>query len=148
MNLSFRTTSPNEVKEMFAVRARTREHGMSLEQLAEIGITPQSVTADLVSGKVTSAACFDENVLVGFCNGDRETGEVLVLAVLADYEGQGIGKRLLARVVEALREAGCARIWLSATTDPAMRAHGFYRALGWQPTGETLANGSEILILV
>jgi len=35
----------------------------------------------------------------------------------------------------------------SAAADPAVRAHGFYRKLGWHPTGERTTNGDEILQL-
>jgi ribosomal protein S18 acetylase RimI-like enzyme len=143
----FRQTLPSDVPALFEVRARTRENGMSPQQLLEIGITPESVAADIASGKVTSWICLDESKPVGFCNGDVETGEVLVLAVLADYEGKGIGKRLLAAVVEALRSAGCDKIWLAASSNPAVRSHGFYRYLGWRPTGQHTANGEEILRL-
>jgi GNAT superfamily N-acetyltransferase len=143
----FRPTVPDDVDALFEVRSRTREHGLSKQQLAEIGVTPESVAADIVSGKVKSWICWDGSAPVGFCNGDSETGEVLVLAVLADYEGRGIGKRLLASVVEALRAAGCGTLWLAASSNPAARSHGFYRHLGWRPTGRKLENGEEILTL-
>jgi hypothetical protein len=38
-------------------------------------------------------------------------------------------------------------VWLAANPDPAGRAHGFYRALGWRPTGEMQHGGDEILVL-
>ena len=83
--------------------------------------------------------------VIGFCSGDSETGEVLVLAVLPEYEAKGIGKRLLSHVIECLQSAGCSRLWLAATPDPHIRAHGFYRALGWRPSGEQLENEDDIL---
>ena len=46
-----------------------------------------------------------------------------------------------------MREAGIKRIGLAAPSDPALRAHGFYRAVGWMPTGERTENGDEILEL-
>jgi ribosomal protein S18 acetylase RimI-like enzyme len=69
------------------------------------------------------------------------------LAVLPDFEGRGIGIGLLDLVVGALRARGVGRIWLSASADPRIRAHGFYRANGWEPTGEILENGDQILVL-
>jgi GNAT superfamily N-acetyltransferase len=75
------------------------------------------------------------------------TGEILVLAVRPDYEGHGIGKRFLSRVVDRLRETGAQRIWLAASADPTVRAHGFYRTLGWQPNGQRMDNDDEILEL-
>ena len=71
-----------------------------------------------------------------------------MLAVLPEYEGRGIGAGLLARAVDWLRERGWRRLWLATNPDPNGRAHGFYRAQGWRPTGERQARaGDEILVL-
>jgi ribosomal protein S18 acetylase RimI-like enzyme len=115
--------------------------------LAQLGITPQSSAADLSSGKTLGSVCTHDNRIVGFCTGDVHEGEILVLAVLPDYEGHGIGKRLLSRVIDRLHAAGARQIWLAASADPTVRAHGFYRVLGWRPTGRRMANGDEILVL-
>jgi GNAT superfamily N-acetyltransferase len=147
MPLTVRETQADDIEEMFSVRARTRQNPAGKEWLATQGITPASFAANMASGKVKGWCCFDESVLVGFCNGDGTSGEVLVLAVLPDYEGKGIGKRLLSCVVEWLRSSGFEQPWLAASPDSRIRAHGFYRALGWQPTGKSLANGDEILQL-
>jgi ribosomal protein S18 acetylase RimI-like enzyme len=109
--------------------------------------SPESAFIDLTSGANVGAVCTSEGQVVGFCSGAVATGEVLVLAVLPDYEGRGAGKRLLDRVVRRLRDAGAQRLWLAAAADPAVRAHGFYRAPGWRPTGERTGNGDEILEL-
>ena len=89
-----------------------------------------------------------DSLVVGHCVGDFTSGEVLGLSVLPDYQGQGIGKKLLSLVVDCLRTTGAKRIWLSAPADPALRAYGFYRAVGWVPTGERSGDRSEILELV
>ena len=98
------------------------------------------------SGRLKGWVCLHESNLVGFCNGDVKTGEVLVLAVLPEYERRGIGTCLLSRVVECLRSLGCTTIWLAASPDPSVRAHGFYRSLGWRPNGKEDQNGDEILV--
>ena len=79
--------------------------------------------------------------------GESDRGEVLVLAVLPEYERQGIGKSLLSLVVDWLRSFNPTRVWLGASPNPETRAYGFYRALGWRPIGETDTNGDEILVL-
>jgi ribosomal protein S18 acetylase RimI-like enzyme len=124
---------------LFEVRARTRQNPLLRAELADLGITPESTSTDLTSGAITGAVCTSEGQVVGFCSGAFATGEILVLAVLPDYEGRGAGTRLLERVVSRLRDAGAQRLWLAAAADPAVRAHGFYRALGWRPTGERTA---------
>jgi ribosomal protein S18 acetylase RimI-like enzyme len=147
MDLVFRETLPFDIQELFSVRARTRENAFSKEMLASIGITPESIAKQMASGRMKGWVCADSSTLVGFCNGDAETGEVLVLAVLSGYECRGIGSRLLSLVVEWLRSVGSDTLWLAASPDTSLRAHGFYRSLGWRPTGETLQNGDEILEL-
>jgi GNAT superfamily N-acetyltransferase len=147
MKLIFRETRLSDVEELFSVRARTRENPISKEQLALLGITTQSIADQMASGRIKGWVCVDSSTVVGFCNGDAETGEVLVLAVLADYERKGIGTCLLSRVVEWLRSGGCNTIWLAASPDPGTRAYGFYRFRGWRPNGETDENDDEVLEL-
>ncbi|HEX2081538.1 MAG TPA: GNAT family N-acetyltransferase [Longimicrobium sp.] len=143
--LPIRETREEDVESLFDIRARTRENPVSRERLAAIGITPASSAADLRSGKVKGWVCVDGPVPVGFCSAYEVGGEVLVLAVLPEYEGRGIGTRLLAQAVPWLRGRGCPRIWLAADPNPAVRAHGFYRSQGWRPTGER-QHGDEILV--
>lgn len=145
--LVVRPTQPPDSDACFTVRGRTRENPVSREQLAAVGITPESFAAALESGRIVGWVCEDGGEVVGFCSGDAETGEVLVLAVLPEYEGKGVGRRLLGEVVDELRAMGHRRVWLAASPDAAIRAHGFYRALGWRATGQVDAIGDEILEL-
>jgi GNAT superfamily N-acetyltransferase len=147
MDLVFRETLPSDIEGLFSVRARTRESAISKAGLASIGITVESIAMQMASGRLKGWVCLNSSTLVGFCNGDGETGEVLVLAVLPEYERRGIGTYLLARVVEWLRSVGSDTIWLAASPDTRIRAHGFYRSLGWQPNGKKYQNGDEILVL-
>jgi GNAT superfamily N-acetyltransferase len=146
MEFVFREALPSDVEALFSVRAHTRENAISKEQLAALGITAESTAKNMASGRLRSWVCLHESSLVGFCCGDVQTGEVIVLAVLPDYERKGIGSNLLSRVVEGLRSVGCNTIWLAASPDPRTRAHGFYRALGWRPNGKKDQNGDEILM--
>ncbi|HEX9940209.1 MAG TPA: GNAT family N-acetyltransferase [Longimicrobium sp.] len=145
--LVIRETQEADIESLFEVRARTRENPISREQLARMGITPASTAEALRSGDEKGWVCVDGANVIGFCGADGVGGEVLVLAVLPEYEGRGVGKRLLAHAVAWLRSRGFGRVWLAASPDPAVRAHGFYRAQGWRPTGERQQNGDEILVL-
>ena len=147
MDLEFRDTRVTDVDALFEVRASTRQNPLSCAELADLGITPGSTADGLQRGKIVGSVCTYQRRVVAFCSGDPQTGEILVLAVLPEYEGRGIGKQLLSRVVARLQHGGARRLWLAAAADPAVRAHGFYRALGWQPTGEHSAHGDEILEL-
>nr|WP_244300690.1 GNAT family N-acetyltransferase [Achromobacter aegrifaciens] len=85
--------------------------------------------------------------VTGYCFGDRETGEIVVLALLPESENQGAGKTLLQLVVRHLASLGHERLFLACASDPAVRSHGFYRHLGWTPTGERDEAGDDILEL-
>jgi GNAT superfamily N-acetyltransferase len=146
MKLLFREALPSDIEGLFSVRARTRENPISKERLASLGITAESTAKNLASGRVKTCVCLHESNLVGFCSCDVETAEVLVLAVLPEHERKGIGTVLLSRVVEWLRSAGFNTVWLAASPDARIRAHGFYRSLGWRPNGEIMENGDEILV--
>jgi ribosomal protein S18 acetylase RimI-like enzyme len=147
MNVIFRKVCEPDIDELLNVRAATRENALSRDQLAQMGITPASIAESMAGGTAQGWVCASESRIVGFCMGDSDKGEVLVLAVLPDYERQGIGTALLSLVVEWLRSFNPTRIWLGASSNPATRAYGFYRALGWQPIGETDTHGDEILVL-
>jgi GNAT superfamily N-acetyltransferase len=143
----FRRTCEQDVEALFSIRERTRENPVSRVRLATLGITPTSAAASLRSGDIVSWVCEYDSTVVGFCSGEMATGEVLVLAVLPDYEGKGIGRGLVALVTQDLRDFGHQRLWLAASPDPALRSYGFYRSAGWRSSGGTDSNGDEILVL-
>jgi GNAT superfamily N-acetyltransferase len=103
--------------------------------------------ADLLNGRIKLWECVDDSGVVGHRAGDLGTGEVLILGVIRGYEGLGIGRTLLSRVVNWLLDSGAPRIWLLAPTDSNLRAFGFYRALGWRATEECPDTANEILEL-
>ena len=64
--------------------------------------------------------------------GNRNAGEMWVIAVLPEFEGRGIGKRLLHLVENWLWSCGWKEIWLTTFTDEHWRAVDFYRKQGWE----------------
>ena len=147
-DLTHRPAVPEDAPACIALRGRTRQNAVPAERLAAYGITAASWADGIRSGATPGCVCMDGDTLVGYCFGDRATGEVLVLALLPAFEGQGLGRDLLARVVRQLAGLGWTRLVLGCSTDPASRSHGFYRHLGWQPTGQLDAHGDEIVALV
>jgi ribosomal protein S18 acetylase RimI-like enzyme len=145
--LTIREAVGTDIDSLFDIRARTRENAIPRSYLISIGITPESWAASLRSDKEQTWVCLDGATPVGFCGADAGTGEIVVLAVLPEYEGRGIGKRLLDRAVEWLQSRGSGRLWLATNPDPNGRAYGFYRSQGWRATGERQKNGDEILVL-
>lgn len=141
-----RAATLDDVDETFSVRGATRQSAISRERLAALGITPASVIAAMQTGSYGSWIAVADDRIVGFCNAEADTGEVIVLAILDGYEGRGIGKALLSQAVDFLQARGCPRFWLMAGSSQSLRSHGFYRANGWMPSGRRDAIGDEELV--
>lgn len=146
MRLNIRQMTPEDLPATFSVRLSTVENAITMERLeSDYGITPGSL-AEAMEGDVGGWLCEDAGTCVGFAMGNRASAEVLVVAVRPDYEGQGIGRKVLSRVRDWLFAAGHEEIWLLTTPDPELRAHGFYRSLGWRGTGK-IVRGDEVMVL-
>lgn len=145
--LLYRPAHAADASECVVVRGQTRENAISAATLAALGITAESWARSIAQGRLRGYVCTDDGLIVGYCFGDKDTGEIVVLAVLPQYEGRGIGKALLLRIVEDLQFLGYKRLFLGCSSDPVHRSHGFYRHLGWRSTGSFDANDDEILEL-
>jgi ribosomal protein S18 acetylase RimI-like enzyme len=132
--MTFREIDARDIPELFKVRTSTRENRMTMEALAEAGIKRES-TSDALSVNIAGWLCEVSGKIVGFSMGDKDTGEMLVVAVLPEYENRGIGKRLTGLIQEWLFSNGHTEISLLENPDPSVRAYGFYRKLGWVPAG-------------
>ena len=106
-----------------------------------------SFAANVLSGRIKFMECVDDALVVGHCIGNSATGEIIGLSVEPSYRRKGVARKLLAQVVDLLRGDGAQRIWLAAPSDSTLPAYRFYRAMGWQPTGERPSNHDEILEL-
>ena len=89
--------------------------------------------------------CLVNNTIAGYCFGEKQTGEILLLALLPNYENYGIGKELLNRVVDDFKHANHESLFLSCSPDPISRSYGFYRHLGWRATGKHDSHQDDIL---
>ena len=148
VHLEYRSASPLDALECVRIRGLTRENAISAQRLAALGITAESWANDMRSGALPGFVCVASAEMAGYCYGSSTTGEVIVLALQPAYEGLGIGRELLNLVVARLRSLGHARLFLGCSSDPAVRAYGFYRHLGWQSTGAVDHHGDEVLELV
>jgi GNAT superfamily N-acetyltransferase len=90
---------------------------------------------------------FDADGICGFSAGDPRDGSIWALFVDPDFEGHGIGRKLIAAACAALRAAGHATATLG--TDASTRAERFYRRDGWiargrRPNGELIFEKSLV----
>ncbi len=145
MALEYRPARPSDVPECFLLRGETRESQISADGLKARGITVGSWIKDMQQGVLLGYVCLAGPKIVGFCFGDKNSGEIAVLALLPAFENQGIGKSLLSLVSHELRALGFNRLFLGCSPDAAIRSYGFYRHLGWHSTHTFDLAGDEIL---
>ena len=72
-----------------------------------------------------------DSKIVGFAMANGTTGEFWLIAVLPEYEGQGIGSRLLQLGEDWLWLIAWKEIWLWTSLDTRLKAYSFYRKRGW-----------------
>jgi GNAT superfamily N-acetyltransferase len=145
MKIEFRDVKPQDFERCIEIRGMTRDNPVPAEILKEFGVTEEA-WVPLVRDKIIVGVVAEYNdEVIGFCSGDVNTGEVLVLALLPEYEGHGLGKNILVLVADKLFSFGMDKLWLAASPNPEIRAHGFYRHLGWVPTGVIDKNRDEVL---
>jgi ribosomal protein S18 acetylase RimI-like enzyme len=102
----------------------------------------------------TRVAPGDADALAGFVaagpsrdpGADTGTGEIYALYVEEAAAGAGVGRALLERAVDGLRDAGFARATLWVLRDNA-RARRFYEKAGWTPDGAAHAEPREDFVM-
>jgi GNAT superfamily N-acetyltransferase len=136
MEKTVRIAIPTDIDVMFDIRTSVKENHLSLNQLAEMGITPETIRETILAAPCAWIAEVD-GAPAGFAMADAEDGSVFAAFVRPEFEGHGIGRVLMAKA-EAFLFQYHQKIWLE--TADASRASGFYRNLGWLPV-ESLPDG-------
>ena len=96
--MKYREMLQKDIAAIFRLRTSTRENRMSIKELADLGITPESVSQAL-KVKTKGWVCEEAGMILGFTVGDGDSGEMLVVAVLPEAEGRGIGRRDVGQAV-------------------------------------------------
>ncbi|GAB4469083.1 MAG: hypothetical protein OHK0037_27070 [Elainellaceae cyanobacterium] len=140
-----RPAQPSDIDALFDIRTSVVENHQSREEIAALGITPESVAQMLdancrawvaeVNAEPTENPDLPAHRLVGFAIANATEKTIFGLFVLPTYEGRGIGRSLLQAAENWLWSAGCEEIWLVTGNDPKLRAYGFYLHLGWTAVG-------------
>ena len=128
MKTIIRPAHASDITAIFAIRTAVKENPLSREQLTEMGITPDAVLEML---SVPDCVWVAENngITAGFAIADKEEGSIFALFVLPEYEGLGLGGKLMNDAEAALFQQH-AQIWLE--TDSRSRAAAFYQRRGWE----------------
>ncbi|RCK30988.1 hypothetical protein TH9_19080 [Thalassospira xiamenensis] len=142
--MRIRKANSSDVSAIFAIRSRVRENHLSVDQLAERGITKAAFGKWIADGYGMWVADLD-GAAAGFAIAIPHEATLWALFVDPDFEGRGVGRALLRVAEEWLFAQGCNDISLTTDADPKIRAHGFYESHGWHCTGDADAGQVEYI---
>jgi GNAT superfamily N-acetyltransferase len=134
-----------DLPEITRIRTSVAENHLSVEQMAEIGITHDSIAAEMAAGDFGCWVAVDGAAITGFAMADRRDGTIFALFMDAAHEGKGHGSALLEACEDWLRNKGHAEACL--TTGRDTRAIAFYLRRGWRETNETAGHFAEDAVL-
>lgn len=134
MTVTVRQAVEADVETLFDIRTSVRENLQNREELAQLGVTPESV-AELLRGNGRAWLALVNGEPAGFSLANADEGTVFAMFIRPEHEGKGLGRRLMAEAEGWLFSRGWPEIWLLTGVDPSLRAHGFYRRLGWRLSG-------------
>ncbi|MFD1701435.1 GNAT family N-acetyltransferase [Methylopila henanensis] len=132
MTISIRDAVEDDLPAIFEIRASVRENHLSVEQMAEMGVTFETIR-DALREQPCIWVAEHEGDILGFSMADVEDACMFAAFVRPEREGSGVGRRLVARAEAFLFERH-PLIWLE--TDGSSRAAGFYERLGWKRVRE------------
>ncbi len=136
--MNIRIVQPDDIETLFEIRTSVVENYQSREEIAELGITPESVANMLETDCCAWIAEIGDRP-IGFAIANASERTILGLFVLPAFESRGVGRALMHAAESWLWSQGIDEIWLLTGNDPSLRAYGFYLHLNWVPVGVELA---------
>jgi GNAT superfamily N-acetyltransferase len=135
--MKIRIAQRDDIDTLFEIRTGVVENYQSRQELAGLGITPESVAKMLETDCCAWITEIDERP-IGFSIANATEKTIFGLFVLPAYEGRGAGCALLQAAENWLWSKGIEAIWLVTGNDPSLRAYGFYLHLNWIAVGVEL----------
>jgi GNAT superfamily N-acetyltransferase len=112
--------------------------------MADRGITPERIIADLTCGRLGGWVAEDEGSIVAFAMAYGDDGQIFALFTLPGFERRGHGQRLLDEALAWLRDNGHSEAWLS--TGRGTVAQSFYERRGWRIIGDDPDDSEDIVL--
>lgn len=139
-----RKARPEDLPAITQVRISVTENHLSVEQMAERGITPQSVIAEMAAGDLGAWVCEEKEEIVAFAMADRRDASIFALFTKPGCERRGYGSKLLSEAEAWLAARGHREFWLS--TARGSTAEKFYARRGWMPAGDNVEAPDDIVL--
>jgi GNAT superfamily N-acetyltransferase len=128
-DVTLREARIEDLPSITAIRTCVRENHLSVEQLAERGITEETIAARMHSGNLGAWVTTIDTEITAFAMADKTTGNLFALFTHPDHEGQGFGGALLTRSEDWLVQQGISRAILDTAQES--KAVAFYAKRGW-----------------
>lgn len=80
---------PEDAAECLRLRGLTRENAFTVADLQKLGITEQTWVDSIRSGLLPGWIAWAQGRMAGYCFGNAESGEIMVLALLSQCERRG-----------------------------------------------------------
>ncbi|MBP0008795.1 MULTISPECIES: GNAT family N-acetyltransferase [unclassified Roseofilum] len=132
--MKLRIAQHDDIETLFEIRTSVVENYQSREEIAQLGITPESVAQMLATDSCAWVAEI-ESQPIGFSIANATEKTILGLFVLPAFEDRGVGRALIQAAEDWLGLQEIEEIWLLTGNNPNFRAYGFYLHLGWVPVG-------------
>ena len=133
-SVTIRVAREADIETLFDIRTSVTENHQSREEIAALGITPESVAEMLATDCQAWVAEIGDRP-IGFSIANATERTVLGMFVLPEFEGRGAGRTLMQAAETWFQSQNIDEIWLVTGNDPSLRAYGFYQHLGWVPIG-------------
>jgi GNAT superfamily N-acetyltransferase len=132
--MNIRLAELKDIETLFEIRTSVVENYQSREEIAKLGITPESVAEMLRTDCCAWIAEISDRP-IGFSIANATEKTIFGIFVLPEFEGQGVGRALMQTAENWFWSKGIEEIWLLTGNDSNLRAYGFYQHLNWIPVG-------------
>jgi GNAT superfamily N-acetyltransferase len=129
--MQIRLARLDDIETLFHIRTSVVENHQSREELAGLGVTPETI-AQMLQTHCRAWIAEIDGQAVGFSFANAVERMVFGLFVLPHFEGRGVGRALMQQAEDWLWSQGTTKIQLYTGNQPSLRAYGFYQHLGWE----------------
>ena len=108
-------------------------HTVKENTISDPALVPDKDVEDYITRRGKGWVCEINNTITGFAIVSVADHNVWALFIQPGFEGKGIGRRLLAEMMDWYFSQTAETAWLG--TAPGTRAETFYRKSGWKEVG-------------
>src|SRR4029078_4918088 len=101
-----RPMRPDDMSAVTLLRTSVKANHLSVEGMAERGITPQKIIADMACGKLGAWVVEERGEVVAFSMADKGDGQLFALFTKPGHERRGYGTALLTEAEVWLKSCG------------------------------------------